>query len=545
MRRRGLLDAVELHEAVLAEASEQLSVVRALGIEEEGYEEVLKHRPLVVALLAVTERCEKSGRALDRRALELRAVELEFQWQMLCAHCESDAATQEAPAAVRDSGAVRATRFKLAQNIAAAVVHFEHIALDAGECAAVGDGLAEVSFIKSSRMHGKTYGEMASVVMEVSRAVLLVASFIGKVKRADERAMERIHQLRERTEMAAVERAQRRAEARVAREARLRVERDAENVLLREKWAEGVALRVAEAAARETKRRNDAAALVAAEEQRIAEAAARRLLLEDSLHDPWTAVKLGCRVDRIDAVLRDESFRISVQEKHHFDVDAASRVGDGDVGAAASKGVYADGGEVLLHTAAWHSNAAAVELLLRGDSQAEPEAGETKKSTFGRADATRIEGGPYCATTALHLAARGGDGATVRALLRGPAGRSILPIADFAGDTALHVAARLDKLEAVVALLSAERPKDPDPTVNERDPFWLAVSAVNLRGRSPADVAASFEVQTMLRAAEERLPRVLLVALLEVQRLRVANERLQAQALEHAKKIRAPKLRGH
>ena len=74
MRRRGLLDAVELHEAVLAEASEQLSVVRALGIEEEGYEEVLKHRPLVVALLAVTERCEKSGRALDRRALELRAA---------------------------------------------------------------------------------------------------------------------------------------------------------------------------------------------------------------------------------------------------------------------------------------------------------------------------------------------------------------------------------------------------------------------------------------------------------------------------------------
>jgi|TARA_B110000208_G_C11779096_1_gene433157 hypothetical protein len=532
MRRRGLHDAVELLEAVLAEAEEQLTIVRDLGVEEQDYVETLRHRAPVEKLTSMAGKCATSSAALDRRALELRAVELEFQWQMLCAHRGSDAATQEAPAAVRESGSVRATRFKLAQNIAAAVVCFEHVALDTTECEAVDAGSPEATFLKSVRAHKRPYGAMARAVATCASSVLLVASFIGKVKRADGKALERLSEAREKKEMGGVERAQRRAEARVAREDRIRAAAEAEKALCRAKWARGRELREQDVAA--ARAREETVARVAVEEkvQRAVREKEQRLLMESELDDPWTAMKLGARVSRVESILSGEAQRLAVQEKRSLDINAASRPGDGGVGIVSS-GVYADGGEVLLHTAAWHGQAETVEMLLRGKPW--------------RADAGAVEGGPYSGTSALQLAARANEGAAVRALVRnaGARGRTILSNSDFAGDNALHTAARYDAIDAVYALLSMERAKDPDPTVNELDPFWLMVGGVNERGRSAADVAVSYEVRTLLRAAEERLPRVLLVELLEVQRLRIAAERLHEQYEREKLSNSAPKLRSH
>jgi len=433
---------------------------------------------------------------------------------------------------VRESGSVRATRFKLAQNIAAAVVCFEHVALDTTECEAVDAGSPEATFLKSVRAHKRPYGAMARAVATCASSVLLVASFIGKVKRADGKALERLSEAREKKEMGGVERAQRRAEARVAREGRIRAAAEAEKALCRAKWARGRELREQDVAA--ARAREETVARVAVEEkvQRAVREKEQRLLMESELDDPWTAMKLGARVSRVESILSGEAQRLAVQEKRSLDINAASRPGDGGVGIVSS-GVYADGGEVLLHTAAWHGQAETVEMLLRGKPW--------------RADAGAVEGGPYSGTSALQLAARANEGAAVRALVRnaGARGRTILSNSDFAGDNALHTAARYDAIDAVYALLSMERAKDPDPTVNELDPFWLMVGGVNERGRSAADVAVSYEVRTLLRAAEERLPRVLLVELLEVQRLRIAAERLHEQYEREKLSNSAPKLRSH
>ncbi|XRA96517.1 hypothetical protein NFJ02_02g70340 [Pycnococcus provasolii] len=116
-------------------------------------------------------------------------------------------------------------------------------------------------------------------------------------------------------------------------------------------------------------------------------------------------------------------------------------------------------GEPAICAAAANGNARAVEALLDA-----------------RADATR--GSPAFAETALHLAAREGHNAVIKALLKSKLGSMASDLADlknYHGATALHLASERGHAEAVAMIAQATRKSQLDiPDMSGRTPLQLA-----------------------------------------------------------------------
>ena len=243
----------------------------------------------------------------------------------------------------------------------------------------------------------------------------------------------------------------------------------------RQRRAADEAAEAAAAAAREAEARAERLGITAA-------ARAARQQRDAAQTSPWRAVKDGCLVATLDALVEAERAR----RKH--EQGRIVRGADGVVTGMSGVRFHVDDpdhatGETLLRNACWWGHEALAVHLLSAKHGADP----------NRIDASSNR------TTPLHEAARGGHVDIARVLLGAGARRDC---ADSGGDTPLHWAMRCGHGRAMVeVLLGAEQHEAHGMT-----PLWLSVAARNHRGKQACDYANKRAVLKLLTAANAELP---------------------------------------